>query len=123
MKFSFFPLLLTIGFYLSACTPHSASGVWKTTEDNDYGITKIVVGFEGRANFTTPKLDNATWHCFWSRINKQETELNCTPSTNPDQEERFTLTNTKQGISELRHKEKLITTLTLQNENPSAKKM
>ncbi len=116
-------LLLSLTFYLSACTPNSASGVWKTTEDNAYGITEIVVSFDGRANFTTPKLDNATWHCFWSAIDKQKTEMNCTPSTNPDQEERFTLINTKQGISELRHNEKLITTLILQDENPSAKKI
>ena len=115
-------LLLTLTFYLSACTPNSASGVWKTTEDNAYGITEIVVSFDGRANFTTPKLDNAIWHCFWSAINEQETELNCTPSTNPDQEEHFTLTIKEQGFTELRHKEKLITTLILQDENPSAKK-
>lgn len=115
-------LLLTITFYLSACTPHSASGVWKTTDDNTYGITEIVVGFDGKANFTTPKLDNAIWRCFWSAINKQEAELNCTPSTNPDQEENFSLILKEQGITELRHNENLITTLMLQDEDPSAKK-
>lgn len=115
--------ILIITFYLSACTPNSASGVWKTTEDNTYGITEIVVGFDGRANFTTPKLDNATWHCFWSGIDKHKIEMKCTPSTNPDQEERFTLINTKQGISELQHNEKLITTLIRQDEDPSAKTM
>lgn len=121
MKIYLSPLLLAIGFILSACTPHSASGVWKTTEDNKYGITKLIVSFDGRASFKTPKLDNATWHCFWSAIDKQETELNCTPSTNPDQEERFIITTQNQRIAELRHNDQLVATLTLQDENPSTK--
>lgn len=122
MKFSLSLVLLAIVYMLSACTPHPASGVWKTTEDNDYGLSKLVVGFEGRANFATPNLDNATWHCFWSATDKQEILLNCTPSTNPEQEERFILTINNQGMAELRHHAQLVATLTLQDENPSPKK-
>ena len=122
MRFSSYLLLPTIVVLLSACTPHPASGVWKTTEDNDYGVSKLVVGFDGRANFETQKLNNASWHCFWSATNTQETVLNCTPSTNPEQEERFTLTINNQGMAELRHNTQLVATLTLQDENPSPKK-
>ena len=121
MKISLSPLLLATVFILSACTPHSTSGVWKTTEDNKYGISKLIVSFDGRASFKTPKLDNATWHCFWGPIDKQKAELKCTPSTNPDQEERFILTAKNKEIAELRHNNQLVATLTLQDENPSTK--
>jgi hypothetical protein len=119
MKFSIALFLLTNTLLLTACSPHPASGVWKTTADNDYGINKIVVGFDGKANFATPKLDNATWHCFWSAASEQETVLNCTPSTNPDQEERFILSIKNKATAELRHNSQVITVLTLQDENPS----
>lgn len=112
-------LLLTIALLLSACTPHSASGVWRTTADNVYGINKLVVGFDGRANFTTAKLDNASWHCFWSATGELETVLTCTASTNPEQEERFILTIIKPGSAELQHKSQRVAILALQDENPS----
>ncbi len=122
MKFSLSLLLLTTVFILSACAPHPASGVWETTEDNDYGVGRLVVGFDGRASFTTSKLGDAQWHCFWSATDKQKILLDCTPSTEPDKEESFILTITNQGVAELQHNTQLITTLTLQNENPSPKK-
>lgn len=116
----YMPLFLLITtFLLSACSPHSASGVWQSVEDNDYGIKELIVSFDGRANFTSSKPDNATWHCFWSSTNKQEAELHCTPSTDPDREERFSLTINDQGLAELRHDTQLITLFTLQDKNPS----
>ncbi|MDT8283104.1 MAG: hypothetical protein RQ982_09915 [Gammaproteobacteria bacterium] len=122
MRFSFSLLLLTIIFILSSCTPHPASGVWKTTQDNDYGLNKLVVGFDGRASFTTPKRDDAQWHCFWSAADKHEILLDCTPSTEPEQGESFILTITTQGVAELRRNTQLIATLILQDENPSPTK-
>ncbi len=59
MKIHYSLFMLSIALLLSACSPHPAAGVWKTTEDNDYGITKLVVAFEGRADFVARKLDNA----------------------------------------------------------------
>jgi len=122
MKFHSSVFLLSIILLLSACSPHPAAGVWKTTEDNDYGITKLVVAFEGRADFVTRKLDNATWHCFWAVTGKQEASLDCTSSLNPEQEETFLLTISNQGLAELRHKSQLVASFTRQDENPSPKK-
>jgi hypothetical protein len=119
MKYSYSLFSLGTAMLLTACTPHPASGVWTTTEDNAYGISKLVVGFEGRANFVTPKLDNSEWRCFWSATSKQETTLDCTPSTAPEQEERFLLTINAQGMAELQHDSKLVAIFTLQDENPS----
>ena len=121
MKFYTPIFLLVTTFLISACSPHPASGVWKSLEDNDYGIKDLIVSFNGRANFTSSKLDKATWHCFWSSTDKQEAELRCTPSTDPDREERFILTINNQGLAELRHNAQLITLFTLQDKDPSSK--
>jgi len=119
MKF-YTPLFLLITTILiSACSPHPASGVWKAIEDNDYGIKNLTISFDGRANFTSSEPDDTTWHCFWSATSKQETVLDCTPSSDPEQEERFILTINSQGLAELRHNAQLITLLTLQDKNPS----
>ncbi len=116
---SIYPLFLVfIVALLSACSPHSASGVWKATQDNEYGISRLVVAFDGKAEFITPKLDNAIWHCFWSAKAEKTAELKCTPSTKTDTEETFTIKINADGLAELSHKSKLIVVLTRVDENP-----
>jgi len=115
-------ILLGIIFLLSACNPHPTSGVWKATADNNYGINRLVVSFDGRATFTTSKQDKAVWHCFWSATNKQQSELKCTPSTNTEKEERFILSINEMGLAELSHNDIVITSFTPQDENPSPTK-
>ena len=114
--------LLATALFLTACTPHPGAGVWKAAADNDYGISRLVVNFEGWASFTTSKLGNATWHCFWAATDKQEATLNCTSSLNTEQKEVFILTVNDQGLAELQHKSKLVGVFTRQDENPSSKK-
>ena len=119
-----FPSLLMLStiFLLVACNPHPASGVWKAAADNDYGIDKLVMAFDGKAHFTTTKRDNAEWHCFWTTSSKTETELKCTPSTNPDQEELYTLTINNQGFAELKHNDKQVTSFIRLDDNPTPEK-
>lgn len=90
--------------------------------DNIYGIEKLVVSFDGKAQFTTHKRDNAVWHCFWTTISKIEIELMCKPSTNPVKKERYTLTINKQGIAQLIHNKQQITEFTRIDKNPSLDK-
>ena len=103
---------------LSACSPHSSTGVWKTTDDNEFGISKLVVAFDGKAEFVSKKLDNANWHCFWAATAKQEAELKCTPSTDTEKEESFKLRVNEQGLAELSHNSTLIAILKRTDENP-----
>lgn len=122
MKTSLSLLLLTFTLLLSACAPHPGAGVWTTTEDNDYGISKLVIAFEGRAEFVTSKLDNAIWHCFWGATGKQEVSLDCKSSADPEQKDRYILTINDQGLAELRHQSQLVAIFTRQDENPSLEK-
>ena len=122
MKSSYLLLILPITLMLLACSPHSGSGVWKATEENDYGINRLVVAFEGWAEFTATKQDNAVWHCFWARSSKQETNMECSSSVNPEQKESFILTVSNDGAAELRHDSKLLGLFIKVDENPSLKK-
>ena len=121
MKTFYALLLLAFTLLISACSPHPASGVWKTTQDNEYGISKLMMSFDGRAEFITTKLNNASWHCFWSATGKKQANLDCNPSTDKEQQELFMLMINDQGDAELMHKSKLISTFKLQNENPVIK--
>ena len=117
-------VVISLSLLLSACSPHPATGVWKATGDNELGIARLVAGFEGRAEFTTSKLDNAVWHCFWGAPDKKVLELTCTPSTNPDQKRAFTLSVNDAGLGELRDVDntKLLATFTRLDEDPSPRK-
>jgi len=123
-RFCFSAVTISLSLLLSACSPHPATGVWKATGDNELGIDRLVAGFEGRAEFTTSKLDNALWHCFWGAPDKIVLEFSCTPSTNPDQKRSFTLSVNDAGLAELRNVDdtKLLATFNRLNEDPSPRK-
>ncbi len=119
----FYGWLLALTLLVSGCGRHPASGVWKATGDNAYGIEKLVVGFDGRAEFVTTKLDNASWHCFWGATASREAKLSCKPSDDPEKEEYFTLLAIEVGngplLAELRHNNSVVAEFVLQDENPT----
>ena len=114
--------VISLSLFLSACSPHLAAGVWKATADNKLGIDRLVVGFEGRAEFKTRKLDNANWHCFWAAPNKKQLNFDCTPSTNPDQRRSFVLNVNDKGLAEMIGEGSLLATFTRVDEDPSPRK-
>ena len=123
-RFYFSACVISLSLFLSACSPHPATGVWKATGDNQLGIDRLVAGFEGRVEFTTTKLDNALWHCFWGAPDKKKLELDCTPSTNTDKKRSFILSVNDAGLAELRDVDdtKLLATFTRLDEDPSPRK-
>ena len=125
MKIStiYLSLIIISTLLLSSCSPHSGTGVWKATAENDWGIERLVVGFDGKAVFTSTKKNNAIWHCFWSSVNDSEDlELKCKPSTNTEHEKQFLVIVNNQGFAELRNNSSLLATFKLLDENPSPKK-
>lgn len=119
MKILYLLPMLSIALLLSACSPHPAAGVWQATEDNDYGVSKLIVSFDGKAEFVTSKLDSTSWHCFWGATGKQQASLDCSSSTNAEQEERFILTVNDMDIAELQHRSHRVATFTRLHENPA----
>lgn len=118
-------LILFFAMLLTACSPHPTSGVWKATGDNELGISRLVASFDGKAEFTTSKLDNAEWHCFWTIADKTEISLDCAPSTNPDEKRIFILILNDKGLAELRDghgQARILSTFNRLDENPVLKK-
>lgn len=103
---------------MAACSPHPGTGVWKTSAHNDLGIDRLIVSFNGRAEFVTRGAKAANWHCFWAGIDKQQIELDCKPSTNPDDKQIFVLTATTAGQAKLMQHTKILAEFTLLDEDP-----
>ena len=112
--------ILIITFFLFACSPHSGAGVWKAIAENDKGISRLVVGYEGRAEFTSN--NDINWHCFWGAPEKNLLSLDCSPSTETEKKTVFTLTVNDQDLAELRDGTNLLATFIRLDENPSPQK-
>jgi len=54
---------------------------------------------------TNPK---ASWHCFWSAAGKREATLDCTSSTNPDQEVEYRFRVSAQGEGTLLRQDRVL---------------
>ena len=121
-KLSHFLLFISSILLLTACSRHPGTGVWITDIDNQLGIEKLVVGFEGRAEFVSTKPEKANWHCFWRGSKEKELLLDCSPSTNPDNKQSYFLSINDKGLAEFRNDSSLLATFTLTDENPSPKK-
>lgn len=106
---------------LSACSPHPGTGVWQANGDNEAGIVRLVVSFNGRAEFSSRHPLAADWHCFWSGLDKHRIELDCTPSTQPDQKQVFILYATVKGQARLQQQTKTIAAFHLLDEDPTLK--
>ncbi|WP_457665460.1 hypothetical protein [Thiolapillus sp.] len=114
-------LLILIPFILTitACSPHPGAGLWKAEGENDLGIKVLTMAYEGKAVFSSTRGKVALWHCFWNGADRQSANLDCTPSTNPDAEERFVFTVREDGTGELSQQGKIIAKFVREEGNPS----
>lgn len=108
---------------LSGCGRHPAAGVWATDQDNAYGIKRLRVGFDGRAEFETTKPEPASWHCFWGATGKYSASLQCRSSAQPEVTRNFVLTVSEPGEGRLQarlmHGAETAAIFVLLDENPT----
>jgi len=103
---------------LTSCSPHPGTGVWVSEGENNLGLSKIIVAFEGKAEFKTTKPVEANWHCFWGKMDENTLILDCTPSTHPDQAHQFKIISKQKMAAEFRENGNLIAKLKRIDENP-----
>ncbi len=113
-----FVILFSCLLILTACSPHPGTGVWSANAENKYGLSKIIIAFNGRAEFTTTRLMKTKWHCFWGKKTKTILSLDCSPASNPEQSRKFTIVSLDKMSAELREAGKPIATLKRVDENP-----
>ncbi|MBE9525403.1 MAG: hypothetical protein IME94_00375 [Proteobacteria bacterium] len=97
---------------LSACSPHSGAGTWITDGNNPLKLTKIVVVFEGTADFFSEKnkeTDNsAIRRCFWSTAAEDQLQMQCVHADNTDLKETYQFTIIEGNQAQLTQNKQLI---------------
>lgn len=117
-SYRFYLLIISSLFFLTACSPHPSTGVWEAESENELGLSKLIVAFEGKAEFKSSKPVEANWHCFWGKLDGQTLELDCTPSINTDQARKFIVVSKDKLNAEFRENGKLIAKLKRIDANP-----
>ncbi|HHO59122.1 MAG TPA: hypothetical protein ENJ64_02685 [Thiotrichales bacterium] len=113
-------LLFTLPvLFLCACSPHPAAGIWQAVGDNDNRIERLAVHFNGRAEFTSHNPGPVDWHCFWGGSAEKAARLDCSASTEPQQQQDFTLRISDDGLAELVRGERIIGHFIRLDENPA----
>ncbi len=98
---------------LSACSPHPGAGTWITDGNNPLKLTKIVVVFEGTADFFTEKnketADNsAIRRCFWGAEADDQLQMQCVHADNTDLKETYQFTLIEGNQAQLTQNKQLI---------------
>lgn len=114
----YFIIIIFSFFGLSACSPHPSTGVWESTDNNELGVTKIIIAFEGKAGFTSTKPSKVEWHCFWGKENDESLNLDCSPSISTERPRKFVIVSRAENSAELQENGKLLIKLKRINENP-----
>ncbi len=129
---------LLTGILLSACSPHPGAGVWQANNDNVFNLGRLQIGYDGRAEFssnnnllqadkTMPQHNHIIkagirWHCFWAAITSDKLRLDCTPSTDTEQERVFFLSISQRDHAELHDKTHLLSSFRRLDQDPSTPK-
>lgn len=90
-----FPLLL------AGCSPHPGTGTWLPVSETDATFTKLMVQYDGKADFYAEDQDNAVRRCFWVGVSEQSITLNCVQSADTDIKESYQLNVTANRQAEL----------------------
>lgn len=104
---------------LAACSPHPGAGVWKAEGENTLGIRGMTLAYEGKAVFSSTRVNPALWHCFWNGASSHAANLDCTPSTDTESHERFVFTVGEDGVGELRQQGQVIGRFVRETGNPA----
>jgi len=75
---------------LSGCSAHPGAGTWASTSENRLKLAKLVVHFEGRAEFLT-KDANELLRCFWAASDGNTLGLECTAAEDTDTQVPYVL--------------------------------
>mgnify|MGYP001816601978 FL=1 len=99
---------------LSACSPHPAAHTWVTDDQNEPGISKLDVTFEGTAEFYSTADLKSIRRCFWGAKSRTIIELNCVHAEDTEIKETYELEVADNNSARLTHNKILIARLSKQ---------
>lgn len=116
-------LSIIILLSISACSPHPGAGTWITDGNNTLKLSKIVIVFEGTADFfsatikpetsrnnqkSKEKMNDAIRRCFWGASSDNEIQMQCVHAENTDIKEAYQFTIIEKDQAQLTQNEQLI---------------
>ncbi len=101
--------LLFLPFLLAACGGHPGAGTWQYTNGGEY--QRLVVQFDGKAEFFRPGQEEPAQRCFWAGDSARSIVLQCVDAANPDLERKYRLKVTADDGGELMQGERLVALL------------
>jgi hypothetical protein len=94
-------LWLAIPLLLAGCSGHPGAGTWQIEDGLEGGYSRLVVQFDGRAEFFRPGEETAAQRCFWAGESSNSIALQCSDAANPDLERHYRLKVNQRGQGEL----------------------
>ncbi|MCW9047469.1 MAG: hypothetical protein OQK46_05260 [Gammaproteobacteria bacterium] len=87
--------------FLTACSPHPATGTWLASEVNTNNYSKIIVHFDPKLEIYSVQSNKPALYCGWSGANKNDIILECMSSENQKQMDIYQLNVTDESKAEL----------------------
>jgi hypothetical protein len=76
---------------LAGCSPHPGSGDWTAEEGNPNGFTRLVVQFDGKAEFYRQDQEKEWLRCFWQSSGAMRIDIQCTSKSDTEGERFYEL--------------------------------
>jgi len=100
-KYGLWSVILLMPFFLTGCSGHPAAGTWQIQEGSKSNYARLVVQFDGRAEFFRPNQEEPAERCFWAGENASTIALQCVDAANGEVERNYRLKVSKDGRGEL----------------------
>jgi len=106
-------LLLTVALslcltLLTGCSPHPASGTWKSSAENAAQLTTLNVHFEPRAEILSSNKEKTDLHCSWSAVDNLKIKLECLSSDEQTEVDIYQLSITSENKADLIYNKEVI---------------
>ena len=95
-------ILLTVVFLITSCSPHPGSGEWVAAGENPRGFTRLVVQFDGKAEFYVQGREAESLRCFWQTSGERRIDLQCAGENASVEERVFQLDIAESGQAKLK---------------------
>jgi len=96
--------------FLTACSPHPATGTWLSSGANSENYSKMIVHFEPRLEIYSGKSDKPTLFCGWSGFDNNSITLECMSSEEQKQMDMYQFDVKDKTQAELLFKNEVIAT-------------
>ena len=110
---AFLTLILSVPLLLAGCSGHPGAGTWQFPQGAEY--RRLVVQFDGRAEFFRPGREQPAQRCFWAGDSARSIVLQCQDAERADIEREYRLKVNAAGDAELMLGQRLVAQLRRQS--------